>query len=250
MKTTELVAYLDDYLQTKEVPDYSDACNGLQVEGGAEIRRIAFAVDACLATIEAAVALEADLLIVHHGLFWGQKAPLTGAYYRRVERLIRGDLALYSSHIPLDAHIEVGNNHVLTRKLGFEPDGRFLNYKGCLIGAMAETDISLEELVARLRTVLEVEPFVMAKGGAMTGRLGVCTGGAGSEIRSAHESGITTFVTGEGAHHTYFDAEELGMNVIYAGHYATETIGVRALAEHLEARFGLETRFIPHPTGL
>lgn len=250
MKTKELVAYLDDYLLTKDVPDYSDAYNGLQVEGKAEIKRIAVAVDACLATIEEAIDLEADLLLVHHGLFWGQKAPLTGNYYRRVETLIRGNVALYSSHIPLDAHLEVGNNHVLTRKLGFEPTGRFLSIKGCLIGATAETDISLTELVERIRQVLEVEPFVMAKGGERVGRLGVCTGGAGSEIREAYESGVTTFITGEGAHHTYFDAEELGINVIYAGHYATETIGVRALAEHLEARFGLETRFISHPTGL
>ena len=250
MNTKELVAYLDDYLCIHNVPDDPNAYNGLQVEGNPNIQRIAVAVDACQYTIEQAIEQGAEMLLVHHGLFWGQKAPLTGNSYRRIEKAIRHNLTVYSCHLPLDAHVEVGNNHVLLRQLGYEPTGQFLSIKGHLIGASAETEISLSELVSRLQNVLEIEPFVMAKGGEKAGKVGVCTGGAGSHIRDAVESGIDTFITGEGAHHTYFDAEEFGINVIYAGHYATETVGVRALAKHLEQRFRLETVFISHPTGL
>src|SRR5437868_15363622 len=134
MQLNELAAHLDDYLAIRDVPDYRDAVNGLQVEGREEIRRVAVAVDACLATIERAIEGGADLMIVHHGLFWGVKAPVTGAYYKRLSRLIESKVALYSCHLPLDAHPEVGNNHVLARQLGLDVGGLFSEFEGVPLG--------------------------------------------------------------------------------------------------------------------
>jgi dinuclear metal center YbgI/SA1388 family protein len=175
---------------------------------------------------------------------------VTGLYYRRLAQLIKADLNLYSAHLPLDVHPEVGNNPVLARKLGLEPSGAFGEFERMPLGVIAQTDRERSAFVATVREVLGVEPNVLAVGPERVRRIGVLTGGGGSLITAAAEQGIDTYLTGEGAHHTYFDAEERGMNVIYAGHYATETIGVRALAEHLTLRFGLETFFLDHPTGL
>jgi dinuclear metal center YbgI/SA1388 family protein len=246
----DLVAYLDDYLAVRDVPDWKEAYNGLQVEGRNEVRRVAVAVDACIATIERAVAGNADLMIVHHGLFWGAKAPITGPYYRRLALLIQNGLALYSCHTPLDAHPEVGNNAVLTRLLGLEPAGTFAEYEGVPLGVFAETEMPREAFVERVRATLGVAPLVIATGPETVRRVGIVTGGAGTWIDRVAAKGLDTFLTGEGPHHTYFEAEERGLNVLYAGHYATETIGVQALGAHLRARFGLETFFIDHPTGL
>lgn len=250
MQLTELTAYLDDYLAIRDVPDWKNAHNGLQVEGRANVRRIAVAVDACLATIEQAVAGGADLMIVHHGLFWGCTAPVTGAYYRRLAALIKNDLALYSCHTPLDAHPEVGNNHVLARQLGLTVGGMFAEREGVPLGVWAETEMPRAAFVERVRGALGVEPHVIATGPEVVRKVGIITGGAGDWVDRAAAIGCDTFLTGEGAHHTYFEAEERGLNAFYAGHYATETVGVKALATHLEQRFGLETFFLDHPTGL
>ena len=247
---SELTAYLNDYLAIQDVPDFRDAFNGLQVEGRPEIRRIGVAVDACAATIEMAAANSADLLIVHHGLFWGAKAPITGSYYRRLAGLIQNGIALYSCHTPLDAHPEVGNNAVLTRMLELEPSGRFGTVEGVPLGLWAETEQPREAFVERVGRALGATPFTIPRGPETVRRVGIVTGGAGSLIAEAAALGLDTFLTGEGAHHTYFEAEERGLNVLYAGHYATETVGVRALGKHLEARFGLEWTFLDHPTGL
>jgi dinuclear metal center YbgI/SA1388 family protein len=250
MRLQELAAYLDEYLAIRTVPDWKDAFNGLQVEGREEVRCVAVAVDACLTTIKGAVAGGADLMIVHHGLFWGSKAPVTGAYYRRLSALIRNDLALYSCHVPLDAHPEVGNNHVLARLLGLSAGGMFGEVEDVPIGVWAETEVPRDEFVWRVREALGVEPFVIATGPETVRKVGIITGGAGSLIPEAAQAGCDTFLTGEGQHYTYFEAEERGLNVLYAGHYATETVGVKALAAHLEREFGLATFFLDHPTGL
>lgn len=250
MQCRELVAYLDEYLALAEVPDFPNACNGLQVEGRSEIQRVAVAVDACQATIDQAIMREADMLLVHHGLFWGDRAPITGAYYRRLSALIKNDLSLYSCHLPLDAHPEVGNNHVLARQLGLMVGGMFAEREGVPLGVWADTQMPLSELVRRVEEALDVQPLVIPTGPATVRKIGIITGGAGSHIGEAARIGCDTFLTGEGAHHTYFEAEERGVNLIYAGHYATETVGVKALAAHLERQFGLETLFLHHPTGL
>ena len=250
MDGKELFSYLDDYLNIAGIPDYGEAYNGLQVEGARAICRVAVTVDACIGTIEQAIRANADLLIVHHGLFWGAKAPIIGRHYRRLSLLMKNDIALYSCHLPLDVHLEVGNNQVLARLLGLTPSGDFAEYKGTPVGIYAETNQSLPEFIEKVNKTLGVESRVLAVGSPEIKRVGILTGGGGSSITAAARAGIDILLTGEGNHHSYFDAEELGINVIYAGHYATETLGVCALAKHLEERFGLETLFVDHPTNL
>lgn len=251
MLLSELVAYLDEYLSIGAVPDYASALNGLQVEStSGEVRRIALAVDAAQATIAAAVREGADLLIVHHGLFWDGNRPVTGRRYRRLRALFDADMAVYGAHLPLDVHPEVGNNTVLARALGVEIRGRFGEYKGMPLGVWGELEIGREALAARLDEVLGSRVMMVPGGPERIRRVGVITGSAGDAIGEARAAGLDAFITGEGAHHHYFDAEEGGINLYLGGHYATEVWGVRALAAHLEERFGLPWSFIAHPTGL
>jgi dinuclear metal center YbgI/SA1388 family protein len=250
VRLAELVDHLDGYLRVREVGDDPLAHNGLQVENRGEVGRIAVAVDACQAVIDGAAALRADLLIVHHGLFWSGTQPLVGRFHRRFASLLEHGIAVYSAHIPLDIHPEVGNNVLLAKLLGMEVKGWWGEYQGAKIGVWGALDLPREEVGRRLSGALGAAPRLIPGGPARTGRIGVITGAGGSMIEEAHSSGLDTFVTGEGKHHTFFDAEELGVNVFYAGHYATETVGVKALGEHLAGRFGLPWSFIDHPTGL
>ncbi|NIM48865.1 MAG: Nif3-like dinuclear metal center hexameric protein [Gemmatimonadales bacterium] len=246
----DLTAYLDDYLRIAEVADEPNAVNGLQVEHDGTVEHVVAAVDACQATIDAAAERGADFLLVHHGLFWGGVQPLTGRHGRRVRKLVQSGIALYAAHTPLDLHPEVGNNAVLARMLGVDATERFGVYRGHEIGVAGTLEVSREELVDRIRGALGVEPHLIPTGPELVRRIGVITGGAGDMIRAAWEAGLDTYVSGEGPHHTHFDAEEWRLNVIYAGHYATETVGVKALAAHIEGEFGLPWEFVDHPTGL
>ncbi|HEV2736681.1 MAG TPA: Nif3-like dinuclear metal center hexameric protein [Longimicrobiaceae bacterium] len=250
MRLEELCAYLDGYLRIGEVPDYAGALNGLQVANGGEVTRVAVAVDAAQATVEAAVRAGADFLLVHHGLFWDGSQPVTGRRYRRLRALLEGGVAVYGAHLPLDVHPDVGNNAVLARELGMEPLGTFGDYKGYPLGVWGELDLSREALCARLDELLGGRVKMVPGGPERVRRVGVITGGAGSMVPAAIAARLDAFVTGEGAHHNYFDAEEGGINLFLGGHYATETGGVRALAAHLEERFGLPWSFLDHPTGL
>ncbi len=248
---TEIVEHLDDYLRIEHVEDYPGAHNGLQVESRAPVERVAAAVDACQATIDEAARAGADLLLVHHGLFWGDPLPATGATYRRLRACMEADLAVYSAHLPLDVHDEVGNNVLLARALELEIEGRFGDHQGVEgIGVWSVADISLGTLADRLAEACGTEPQVIPGGPSHVRRVGIVTGGASSLLSEADRAGLDTFVTGEGPHHTYHDAVERGMNLIYSGHYATETFGVKALADRLAGRFDLEWTFLDHPTGL
>lgn len=254
---TEVAAYLDQYLRVREVPDDGNAHNGLQVENGGRVTRIVAAVDASLATIEGLGKADgAPLLLVHHGLFWDGAQPLTGRRYRRVRALFERDAALYAAHIPLDLHPDVGNNAGLARMLGLTDWQWFGQYKGATIGVAGTVPPGLgqrDALSRRLADFLGILPAavrLVPGGPEQVRRVGVITGGAGSSILQARDAGCDTFITGEGAAHTYFDAMEYGVNVLYAGHYATETIGVRLLAEHLAGRFDLPWEFHDHPTGM
>lgn len=252
MKLESLIQYVDGYLGTADHPDYGTALNGLQVAGPAEVARIVTAVDASQATIDRAVELGADLMIVHHGLFWDGLKPVTGRNYRRLKSLFDNDLAVYSCHLPLDAHSEIGNCILLARAIGLEPQGRLGSYKGVDLGwwgTLAEpmTADALSDLVA---AVVGGPVRALEGGPDQIERVGVITGGGGSFIREASELGLDAYVTGEGAHHNYFDAEEFGITVLFAGHYATETFGVRALGGHLAERFDVEAVFVDRPTGL
>jgi len=250
MDLAALVSYLDGYLRVAEVPDAPNAVNGLQVANAGTVSRVAAAVDLCEATVRLAAEQGADLLLVHHGLFWGGLQPLTGRTQRRVAGLITRDIALYSAHLPLDLHPEVGNNAVLARQLGVSLRGEFGEEYGVPIGRWGDVDMSREAFEGRLAGLTGSAPRRMAFGPERVRRVGVVTGAAGSMIAQAAAADLDTFVTGEGPHHTFFDAEELKLNVFYAGHYATETVGVKALAEHLHARLGLAWTFLDHPTGL
>jgi len=250
MQLSELVSYLDHYLSVRDVPDAPNALNGLQVENSGAVTRVAAAVDLCEATVGLAATQGADLLLVHHGLFWGGLRPLAGPFYRRVAGLVRSNIALYSAHLPLDRHPEVGNNAVLARALAVALCGEFGEEYGIKLGVWGELSVEREVLVRRLGALLGVEPLVLAFGPEQVRRVGVVTGAGGSLIPQAAAAGLDTYITGEGPHHTFFDAEELGVNVIYAGHYATETVGVKALAEHVSAKFQLPWTFLDHATGL
>jgi dinuclear metal center YbgI/SA1388 family protein len=250
MQLAELASYLDDYLRIGDIGDDPNAVNGLQVENRGTVNRVAVAVDACQATIDAAAEMGAGLLIVHHGLFWGGVQPIVGRHASRIRRLLEADVALYSAHLPLDMHPDVGNNAVLARTLGLADQEPFGEYHEQVIGVAGSMRVTLEELVRRVRDAVGGEPHVIATGPGDVQRVGVVTGGGGGMIAQARDAGLDAYVTGEGAHHTYFDAEEWEVNVIYAGHYLTETVGVKALAAHLQERFGLPWEFIDHPTGL
>jgi len=250
MRLEDLVEYLNGYLRVPEVGDEPHALNGLQVENAGQVQHVAFAVDACQASIDQAAERGADLLIVHHGLYWSGLEPLVGRHFRRVAALVRHGIALYSAHIPLDRHPEVGNNAVLARKLGMEVRGWFGDYRGAPIGAWGELDLPRQSLVELVTKALGPTPRLMPFGPERVRRVGIITGSAGSMIRQAKDAALDTFITGEGQHWTFFDAEELGVNVLYAGHYATETVGLAALAEHVAERFQLPWSFIDHPTGL
>jgi dinuclear metal center YbgI/SA1388 family protein len=257
----DIVLYLDQYLQVSEIPDEANAVNGLQVENSGTIGGIVAAVDASQLTIDGVIAaLEpgqpAPLLLVHHGLLWDGNTPITGRRYRRLSALMEHDIPLYAAHIPLDVHPEVGNNAVLAERLGIAVKGWFGNYHGIPIGVWGEAPSSLptRESVAleldRVLHTLKGRSTLIAGGPERPSRVGIITGAAGNMVRQARDAGVDTFVTGEGPHHSYFDAMECGLNLIYAGHYATETLGVQALASHLGDRFDLEWEFHDHPTGL
>ncbi len=244
-----LVGYLHTYLAVDQISDYPQAYNGLQLENAGQVRKIAAAVDACESVMIEAAACGADFLLVHHGLFWNP-GPLTGPMFRKVRLAITQDLAVYSSHLPLDVHPVVGNNVVLAKLLGLKKLEPFLTLKGQAAGLRGEASCSLHELARRLEKALDGAPHLCPGGPSRPKKVGVVTGGAGSEVARAVAEGVDTFITGEGPHWSYTMAEELGVNVFYGGHYATETFGVKALAAHLSEHFGIPWDFIDHPTGL
>ncbi len=246
----EITRYLDDYLRLREITDYAEAHNGLQLENGGTVTRIGAAVDACGYTVDAAAERGVDLLLVHHGLFWGGVHPMTGNRYRMWKQAMDAGIAIYSAHLPLDAHPDIGNNALLGAALGLLEMKPFMPYKGTAVGLRGKAETSLETLVDRLAAAVGGPVRVCPGGPGNVCEVGVVTGGAGAEVRTAAEAGVDTFITGEGPHWTYTLAEELGVNLLYGGHYATETFGVKALAAHLSERLGLPWEFIDHPTGL
>lgn len=252
MKLESIVEYLDAYLGIPGHPDFGPAHNGLQVSGDGEVQTIVAAVDVSVASIEAAVDLGADLMVVHHGLFWGGSAPVTGPLYRRLRPLLQHGIALYGAHLPLDAHAELGNCALLADALGLADRQSFGEYKGVDVGwwGRCPDPWSVDDLSNRLAEAVGGAVHVIAGGPAEVGRVGVVTGGGTSFLREAAELGLDALVTGEGPHHTHIDAMEAGIHVLFGGHYATETFGVKALAAHLADRFGLEWSFIDQPTGL
>ncbi|HEX4350824.1 MAG TPA: Nif3-like dinuclear metal center hexameric protein [Verrucomicrobiae bacterium] len=245
-----IVQYCDGVLRTREIADNDRAANGLQVENSGTVTRLAATVDASLATVRLAIAAKADLLIVHHGLFWSKSHPWTVKKYELLQLLVEHDIAVYSSHLPLDAHPKLGNNAQLAAALGLKNLKPFFASHGQTIGFQTRAKITRAELAEKLERATGVKPKVIPGGKNICERIGIVTGGAGEDLTLAASEGVDTFVTGEGPHWTFALAEELGLNVLYGGHYATETFGVKALAGELSKKFSLPWQFLDHPTGL
>ena len=254
-KALEIARFADDLLRTSEIPDYPNALNGLQVGNTAEISKIAAAVDFSSRTVRGAIGAGANLLLVHHGAFWGGIAPLTGRRLDLFRELITGPLGVYSSHLPLDCHATIGNNTLLAKRLGLSPNAGFGEFNGIKVGVAGESAMTLRDLVATTSS------FAEEHGGHVhatphdpddvVGKWAMCTGSgadAGS-LSEADDRGIQTLIVGEGAHWTAVHAEENGITLIYAGHYATETLGVQALASAIGKEFGIPWEFIAAPTG-
>lgn len=252
----DIALLANELLRCRETPDYPFAMNGLQVDNCAPITRIAAAVDCSQRTIHAAIDAGANLLVVHHGLFWGGLQPLTGPYLERVRLLLVHDIALYSAHLPLDAADTMGNSFLLARALGLVPDGGFARYQTIFCGVQGPSSIATADLVAAC------DRFARTHGGQAiasvhtphrrTTRWGVVTGSGitPDTMREAVDLGLDTIITGEGPHWSAVDAEEKGLVIVYAGHYATETLGVQALASWMSARVSVPWSFVAAPTGL
>jgi len=252
----ELARYTNELLESESTPDYAGAVNGLQLENRSEIRGIASAVDFSTRAINGAVAARANLLVVHHGMFWEGLSPIIGSSYRRLRLLIDNDIAVYSSHLPLDRHPTLGNNVLLAKELGLKPAGNFASFEGIFIGVSGESEIETSVVIERASSFArrhggEVRTSAVAQN-RKTKRWGICSGGGASSetLKEASRMKIDTLIVGEGPHWTAVHAEENDLAIIYAGHYATETLGVRALGEHLGHKYGIPSSFISAPTGL
>lgn len=249
IRLQEVTTYLDDLFSVETFKDYPGAYNGLQVENSGAVKKIAAAVDACESVIHQAIGEEASLLIVHHGLLWGGVSRWKDATYRKMRAVIAGDLAIYSIHLPLDAHPEYGNNALLARSCGFFEYEPFLETFGVPIGVRIQAKVDRGELLRRVELAVGGPVQFSAGGPAICESIGIATGGAGSQVPQVAAEGVDTFITGEGPHWTYTAAEEMGVNLVYAGHYATETFGVKAITQHISDRFEVPWLFIDHPSG-
>lgn len=252
MSLTKIAETIESLLRIRELPDYGGAMNGLQLQNtsGTVVRLLA-AVDASLPVLQKAAAMAGpSLLLVHHGMFWKGAQMITGAQFEKLRAAMQADLALYSAHLPLDVHPQLGNNACLAAALGFKKTTPFFDWKGMPLGLRAKVNLSRAALVERLAEAVGGPVHLCPGGPEKVREVGLITGGAGSEVSAIAATGVDTFITGEGPHWSFPAAEEAGINVLYGGHYATETFGVKALAAHLGKVFKLPWDFIDHPTGL
>jgi len=250
MKRDELVRWLDATLDVHAFPDPS--LNGLQVEGAREVHKVAFAVDSSLSTFEQAADVGADMLIVHHGLFWGGAEPITGMMGRRVKVLLTQDVSLYAAHIPLDAHHELGNNWGLARILEMSDLEPFGDWQGFQVGVKGRfpNPVPLRELADRVEKELGESVLVHAGGAMEVATLGIVSGAAARDVAAAADEGLDAFLTGEPKHDVFHVPFERGINALFAGHYMTETVGVNLLKDRIEREFDLAVEFLLLPTGL
>lgn len=239
----QLTEYCDRRTRRSAFKDYPGALNGLQVGNDGRVTKIGAAVDAGLVPFERAVECGVDFLIVHHGLFWGGAQPLTGPAYARYAALIRGNCAVYSSHLPLDAHAEIGNNVLLARQLGLKPKRQWLVHDDAAIGWIAPNRFKRAQLRARLEESYE-RVIALEFGSAAPKEVAFCSGAGNSAIGQLVAAGADTLVTGELREEWFNHAQEHRLNVYCCGHYATETLAVKALAAELAKRFRLPWAFI------
>jgi dinuclear metal center YbgI/SA1388 family protein len=246
----KLVSFLDSELSLAEFPK-DDSANGLQVEGRERVEKIGVAVDACEEVFCMAKERGVDFLLVHHGLIWGGLASIKGVTGKRIKTLLDSGFSLYACHLPLDWHPRCGNNTELLRVLALRKMGEFGEYHGKRIGYWGKTNtpMSMAEFVRRVDTTLKTRSSYVDFRKKVR-NVGVVSGGGWSAIHDAEELGIDTFLTGEPSHSAYHLAREMGVNLVFAGHYATETLGVKAVGRMLNNKFGIPIEFIDYPTGL
>jgi dinuclear metal center YbgI/SA1388 family protein len=252
MTASEIEKWCDDLLHPELFPG-DPSMNGLQVDnGGSAVVRVAFAVDACQETIERAAQAGAGMLFVHHGLFWGEPLALAGPHYRRIKKLLDSNMALCAYHLPLDAHAEVGNNAGLASRIGLSNLAPFGEWRGSAIGFKGEfaDPVSLDVVLSRLFPDGKRPAHVLPFGPKEIRTAAVVSGGASDEVHQAIEQGLDLYITGEIEHEAYHPALENRISVIAAGHYQTETVGIRLVAERLARETSIETVFLDVPTGL
>lgn len=248
---SEIVTFLTELLHPAEFTD--SAFNGLQLEGCSKITRVAVAVDSGESIIDQAISSGAQLLIVHHGLLWGSEMPLVGSYGRKVRKLIQAGCSLYGSHLPLDGHPEAGNNALLAQHFGLSPTGMFCGIGGKLIGVKARTPQPqpAEYFAQKAQALPGFGPYLwLPFGPSLIENVGIVSGSGSSAIEEAASLGLDLLISGEPKQHVYHQCKELNLNALFAGHYATETLGVLELGRRLEERFGITKIFIDEPTGI
>lgn len=243
-KLQDIVDYCDERVRRSEITDIPNAFNGLQVASKGEVSRIGAAVDAGLYPFEKAVAAGIDLIIVHHGLFWEPPIPIVGSNLKKLRVLIDGDCALYSSHLPLDCHPEIGNNAHIAKLLDFEPLEPFVEYEGTAIALIARPKGDREALVKALQLLFPRTFRAIEYGSDRPERVAIISGSGSSAIEELENHGVDTLITGE-LKQSYFNlAQEMGLNLYLCGHYATETFGVSLLAAEVAEKFDLPWEFI------
>ena len=248
---SEIVTLLDETLTPAAVHDAPVALNGLQVENNGLVSKVALAVDGSQQTLDDAVAAGADLLVLHHGIFWSGLRPITGWWKHKIETCLQHNLAIYAAHLPLDMHPTLGNNACLARALGLQDTAPELDHHGAKIAISGVFPGTVGELRERYAAITGSSiTGVVHHASAPAGRVVVCSGGGGPDIYQVHEKGYTTYLTGEENHWVQNAALDMGVNILFAGHYATETFGVKAVGELLQERFGLPSTFIHNPTGM
>ncbi|VAX32655.1 GTP cyclohydrolase 1 type 2 homolog YbgI [hydrothermal vent metagenome] len=249
MDILQLSHYLDGLLDIRSIKDAPNAVNGLQVQNTGEIGKLGLAVDLCQATIDLAIEKKCNMMFVHHGIFWSGVQPIRGAYYDKLSAMMRANLGLYSAHIPLDMHPVLGNNRALADQIGLKHLEPFGEYGGENIGLKGTiSPQSADSLGKLLQTKLNAAVKVIGSGEVAS--VGLVTGGAADILHQAKDEKLDCYITGEGAHHHFHEAIEGGCVLILAGHYATETGGVKAVGKHLAEKFNLETEFLDNPTGM
>ena len=249
MDILQLSHYLDNLLDVPSITDSPNALNGLQVQNTGEIKKIGLAVDLCQATIDLAIEKNCQMMFVHHGIFWGGLQPLRGTYYEKISSMISANLGLYAAHIPLDLHPVLGNNRALADLIGLENLEPFGEYGGIKIGLKGTINKKSAETLAQ-ELAEKLGSSIKLIGDGEIESVGLVTGGAAEIIGQASREGLSAYITGEGSNHHYHEAIEGRCVLIFAGHYATETGGVKAVGGHLEQKFEIATEFLDYPTGL
>lgn len=255
MTLVEINNWFNTFLKKEDFP--SDiSLNGIQIQNSEpeskQIKKIAFAVDACEETAKKAAEAGAHLLFVHHGLFWGGCQTITGSFYKRISTFIKNDLALCAYHIPLDANNPYGNNWGLAARLGLINCESFGTWRGMVLGVKGELseELTINELAERVLRKGVTPRSVLSLGKEKIKTVGIISGGASDDVADAIEQGLDCYITGEFAHEDYHLAREMGINVIGGGHYETETVGVSLVMEKIEKELGIECIFVDVPTNL